>query len=233
MANDSKTSDLEKAAAARASLRFVRDGMTLGLGTGSTAAHAVRFLGEQVRAGLKVRGIPTSVHTQELAASLGIPLTTLDECQQIDVDIDGADEFDPQLHLIKGGGGALLREKIIASASRQVVIIADSSKQVAVLGEFPLPVEVIAFAQPLVAKRITALGATVKLRQDTKGNPFITDEGHHILDCSFGQIPDPPTLARTLSDMPGVVEHGLFIDLATVVLCAKGENVAELRRKNK
>jgi ribose 5-phosphate isomerase A len=102
-----------------------------------------------------------------------------------------------------------------------------------VLGEFPLPVEVIPFAQPLVAKRITALGATVKLRQDTKGNPFITDEGHHILDCSFGQIPDPPTLARKLSDMPGVVEHGLFIDLATVVLCAKGENVAELRRKNK
>jgi ribose 5-phosphate isomerase A len=233
MANDSKTSDLEKAAAARASLRFVRDGMTLGLGTGSTTAHAVRFLGEQVRAGLKVRGIPTSVHTQELAASLGIPLTRLDECQQIDVDIDGADEFDPQLRLIKGGGGALLREKIIASASRQVVIIADSSKQVAVLGKFPLPVEVIPFAQPLVAKRITALGATVKLRQDTKGNPFITDEGHHILDCSFGQIPDPPALARKLSDMPGVVEHGLFIDLATVVLCAKGENVAELRRKNK
>ena len=233
MANDPKTSDLEKAAAARASLPFVRDGMTLGLGTGSTAAHAVRFLGEQVKAGLKIRGIPTSVHTQELAVSLGIPLTTLDECQQIDVDIDGADEFDPQLHLIKGGGGALLREKIIASASRQVVIIADSSKQVAVLGKFPLPVEVIPFAQPLVAKRITALGATVKLRKDAKGNPFVTDEGHQILDCSFGQIPDPPALARKLSDMPGIVEHGLFIDLATVVLCAKGENVTELRRKNK
>jgi ribose 5-phosphate isomerase A len=233
MANDPKTSDLEKAAAARASLRFVRDGMTLGLGTGSTAAHAVRFLGEQVKAGLKIRGIPTSVHTGELAASLGIPLTTLEECQQIDVDIDGADEFDPQLHLIKGGGGALLREKIIASASRQVVIIADSSKQVAVLGKFPLPVEVISFAEPLVAKRITALGATVKLRRDAKGNIFITDEGHHILDCSFGQIPDPPALARKLSDMPGVVEHGLFIDLATVVLCAKGESVTELRRKNK
>jgi ribose 5-phosphate isomerase A len=233
MANDPKTSDLEKAAAARASLRFVRDGMTLGLGTGSTAAHAVRFLGEQVKAGLKIRGIPTSVHTGELAASLGIPLTTLDECQEIDVDIDGADEFDPQLNLIKGGGGALLREKIIASASRQVVIIADSSKQVAVLGKFPLPVEVIPFAQPLVAKRVTALGATVKLRRDAKGNPFVTDEGHHILDCSFGQIPDPPALARKLSDMPGVVEHGLFIELATVVLCAKGENVTELRRKNK
>jgi ribose 5-phosphate isomerase A len=231
MANDPKTSDLEKAAAARASLRFVRDGMTLGLGTGSTAAQVVRLLGEQVRAGLKIRGIPTSVHTGELAASLGIPLTTLDEVQQIDVDIDGADEFDPQLNLIKGGGGALLREKIIASASRQVLIIADSSKQVAVLGKFPLPVEVIPFAQPLVAKRIAALGAGVKPRKDAQGNIFVTDEGHHILDCSFGQIPDPPALARKLSDMPGVVEHGLFVDLASVVLCAKGDSVAEFRRK--
>jgi ribose 5-phosphate isomerase A len=233
MANELKQSDLEKEAAARASLRFVRDGNVVGLGTGSTAAYAVRFLGEQVRAGLKIRGIPTSVHTGELATSLGIPLATLDECQQIDVDIDGADEFDSQLNLIKGGGGALLREKVIASASRQVVIIADSSKQVAVLGKFPLPVEVIPFAQPLVAKRISALGSSVKLRRDVKGNPFVTDEGHHILDCSFGQIPDPPALARILSDMPGVVEHGLFIDLATVVLCAKGQNVAELRRSPK
>jgi ribose 5-phosphate isomerase A len=230
MANELKQSDLEKEAAARASLRFVHDGNVVGLGTGSTAAYAVRFLGDQVRAGLKIRGIPTSVHTRDLAASLGIPLTTLDECQQIDVDIDGADEFDPQLNLIKGGGGALLREKIIASASRQVVIIADSSKQAAVLGKFPLPVEVIPFAQPLVAKRITVLGASVKLRQDAKGNAFVTDEGHHILDCHFGQIPDPPALARKLSDMPGVVEHGLFINLASVVLVAKGENVTELRR---
>jgi ribose 5-phosphate isomerase A len=229
--NEPKQSDLEKEAAARASLRFVRDGDIVGLGTGSTAAYAVRFLAERVREGLKIRGIPTSVQTKELAASLGIPLTTLDECQQIDVDIDGADEFDSQLHLIKGGGGALLREKIIASASRQVVIIADSSKQVAVLGKFPLPVEVIPFAQALVAKRIGALGATVKQRQDAKGKPFVTDEGHHILDCGFGQIPDPPALARVLSDMPGVVEHGLFINLATVVLVAKGENVAELRCK--
>jgi len=233
MANDPRTSDLEKAAAARASLRFVH-GNIVGLGTGSTAAHAVRFLGERVRAGLQIRGIPTSVHTRDLATSVGIPLTTFDEIQPIglqpiDVTIDGADEFDAHLRLIKGGGGALLREKIIASASKQVVIIADSSKQVAVLGKFPLPVEVIAFAQSLVAARITALGATVKLRQDAKGNPFVSDEGHHILDCSFGQIPDPPSLARTLSDMPGIVEHGLFIDLATVVLVAKGETVAELR----
>jgi ribose 5-phosphate isomerase A len=236
MANDLKASDLEKQAAARASMGFVRDGNIVGLGTGSTAAHAVRFLGERVHAGLKIRGIPTSVHTKELATSMGIPLTTLDEVQQIglqpiDVTIDGADEFDPQLNLMKGGGGALLREKIIASASRQLVIIADSGKQVAVLGKFPLPVEVIPFAQALVAKRIAALGATVKLRRDAKGNAFISDEGHHILDCSFGQIPDPPALARTLSDMPGVVEHGLFIDLATVVLCATGESVAEIRRK--
>jgi len=228
--NDLKKNDLEKEAAARASLRFVRDGNIVGLGTGSTAAYAVRFLGERVQAGLKIRGIPTSVQTKELATSLGIPLTTLDEFQQIDVTIDGADEFDPQLNLIKGGGGALLREKIIASASRQLVIIADSSKQVAVLGKFPLPVEVIPFAQPLVAKRIASLGATVKLRQDANGNPFVSDEGHHILDCSFGQIPDPPAMARMLSDMPGVVEHGLFIDLATVVLMAKGEKVTEFRR---
>jgi len=235
MVNDPKTTDLEKEAAARASLAFVREGNVVGLGTGSTAAYAVRFLGERVRAGLKIRGIPTSVHTKELATSLGIPLTTLDEFQQtdfqgIDVTIDGADEFDPQMHLIKGGGGALLREKIIASASLQLVIIADSSKQVAVLGKFPLPVEVIPFAQPLIARRIAALGATVKLRQDAKGNAFVSDEGHHILDCSFGQIPDPPALARTLSDMPGIVEHGLFIDLATVVLMAKGEKVTEFRR---
>jgi ribose 5-phosphate isomerase A len=229
--NDLKKGDLEKAAAARASLRFVHEGNIVGLGTGSTAAYAVRFLGERVRAGLKIRGIPTSVQTKQLATSVGIPLTTLDEFQQIDVTIDGADEFDPQLRLTKGGGGALLREKIIAFASRQVVIIADSSKQVAMLGRFPLPVEVIPFAQRLLAKRIAALGATVKLRQDAKGNPFVSDEGHHILDCSFGQIPDPPALARQLSDMPGVVEHGLFIDLARVVLMAKDEKVTEFRRE--
>src|SRR5689334_9133856 len=136
----------EKEAAARASIEMVRDGDIVGLGTGSTAAYAVRFLGERVRAGLKIRGIPTSIHTRELAASIGIPLTTLDEFQEIDVTIDGADEVDPELRLIKGGGGALLREKIVASASRKLVIIADSTKQVATLGKFPVPVEVIKFA---------------------------------------------------------------------------------------
>lgn len=223
--------DKEKEAAARASVRFVNDGDVVGLGTGSTAAYVVRFLGERVQAGLKIVGIPTSVRTKELAASLGIPVTTLDECLQIDVAIDGADEFDPKLQLIKGGGGALLREKIIASASRQFVVIADSSKQVAVLGAFPLPVEVIPFAEALVAKKIAALGAKVNLRQSPDGKPFITDEGHHILDCRFGQIPDPPALARKLSDTPGVVEHGLFINMATVVLMGKGDEVEEFRRE--
>jgi len=226
-----KKSAQEKETAARASLRFVQDGNIVGLGTGSTAAYAVRFLGERVRDGLKIQGIPTSTQTKELAAKVGIPLTTLDQFQQIDVTIDGTDEFDPQLNLIKGGGGALLREKVIASASRQVVIIADASKQVPVLGKFPLPVEVIPFAEALISKRITALGASVKIRSSPNGSPFVSDEGHHILDCSFGQIPDPPALARLLESMPGVVEHGLFIGLATVVLIAKSDEVQEFRRK--
>ena len=146
--------DREKEAAARASVKLVRDGDIVGLGTGSTAAYAVRFLGERVHAGLKILGIPTSIHTQEMATSLGIPLTTLDEFQTIDVTIDGADELDPELRLIKGGGGALLREKIVASASRKLVIIADSSKQVPTLGRFPVPVEIIKFAETLVGEAI-------------------------------------------------------------------------------
>jgi ribose 5-phosphate isomerase A len=218
----------EKELAARASLRFVQDGQIVGLGTGSTAAHVVRLLGERVREGLKIKGIPTSSRTRELAVSAGIPLTTLDEFQQIDVTIDGADEIDPELRLIKGGGGALLREKVVASASKKLVIVADSSKQVATLGRFPLPVEVVGFAQALVAKKIQALGATVKLRQSGDGKPYLTDEGHHILDCSFGRISDPPALARVLSDMPGVMEHGLFIGMASVALIGKGEEVIEV-----
>ncbi len=222
--------DEEKQAAARASLRFVNQGNIVGLGTGSTAAYAVRLLGERARAGLNIQGIPTSSATKELATSSGIPLTSLDEFQQIDVTIDGADEFDPQLNLIKGGGGALLREKIVASASKLLVIIVDSGKQVPVLGKFPLPVEVIAFAQALIQKNIEALGAKVKVRQAANGSPFVSDEGHHLLDCFFGQIPDPAALARKLETMPGVVEHGLFLGMADVVLLGKGSKVEELRR---
>lgn len=222
--------DLEKESAARASLGFVRDGHVVGLGTGSTAAFFIRLLGEQLKSGLRIRGIPTSLRSRELALSLGIPLTTLDECQEIDVTVDGADEVDPELRLIKGGGGALLREKIVASATKQLVIVADATKRVAVLGKFPLPVEVIPFAQALVTKRITGLGAKVTLRLEPGGKPFVTDENNHILDCHFGQIPDADGLGRQLSDMPGVVEHGLFIGMASTVLVAKGSEITELHR---
>jgi ribose 5-phosphate isomerase A len=222
--------DQEKEAAARASLRFVEDGQVVGLGTGSTAAYFIKLLGEKVRNGMRVQGIPTSDRSRELAESLGIPLTTLDECQEIAVTVDGADEVDPQLRLIKGGGGAMLREKIVASATKRLVIVADETKQVPVLGKFPLPVEVIEFAQALVAKRIKALGAQVSLRKNADGTPFVTDEKNHILDCRFGQIADADTLARQLSEMPGVVEHGLFIGMASVVLLARGSEIVELRR---
>jgi len=224
--------DQEKEAAARASLQFVKDGQVVGLGTGSTAAFFIKLLGEQVKNGLRIRGIPTSARSRDLALSLGIPLVTFDDVQEIAVTVDGADEFDPQLRLIKGGGGALLREKIVASATRQLVIVTDATKQVAVLGKFPLPVEVVPFAQALVARRIEAMGAKVSLRQDSSGQPYITDEKHLILDCSFGNIPDADGLSRQLSDMPGVVEHGLFIGMTSVVLMAKGNEVVALRRKD-
>ena len=222
--------DAEKEAAARASLKYVRDGQIVGLGSGSTASIAIRLLGERVRAGMRIRGIPSSIASQALAVQLGIPLMTFEEVQHIDVTIDGADEFDPALNLIKGGGGAMLREKIVAFASRQLVIVTDSSKQVAVLGKFPLPVEVITFAEPLIAKRISDLGAKVIQRQDKSGKTYVTDEGHHILDCHFGQIPNPAALARTLSDMPGIVEHGLFVGMTSVVVMAKSGSVEEFRR---
>jgi ribose 5-phosphate isomerase A len=222
--------DAEKEIAARASLKYVHDGQVVGLGSGSTATIAIRLLGERVRAGLKIRGIPSSVASRDLAQQLGIPLITFGDAQEIDVTIDGADEFDPALNLIKGGGGAMLREKVVAFASRQLVIVTDSSKQAAALGKFPVPVEVIGFAEPLIARKISDLGAKVVRRLDSAGKPYVTDEGHHILDCHFGQIPDPAALSRTLSEMPGVVEHGLFIGMASVVLMAKAGAVEEFRR---
>ena len=222
--------DQEKEAAARASLGFVKDGQVVGLGTGSTAAYFIRLLGEQVKKGLRIRGIPTSVRSGELASSLGIPLTTLDECQEIDVTVDGADEVDPQLRLIKGGGGALLREKIVASATKQLVIVADATKRVPVLGRFPLPVEVIKFAQAVVVKRMRRWARRLRCGVRRTVIRYLTDENNYILDCRFGQIPDADGLARRLSDMPGVVEHGLFIGMASVVLVANGSEIVELRR---
>jgi ribose 5-phosphate isomerase A len=221
----------EKLEAARVAIGFVRDGEVVGLGSGSTASIVIRLLAERVRSGLRIRGVATSAHSERLARKMGIPLTTLDKIQQIDVTIDGADEVDPQFRLIKGGGGALLREKIVASASRKMVIVADSSKCVRALGRFPLPVEIIPFAAALVKKNIAALGATVRLRKNAKGKPYVTDEGHYILDCHFGRISNPSVLARKLEQMPGVVEHGLFIGYADVVVIGRGPKVEVHRRR--
>ena len=224
MANES-----EKEVAGRAAAKLVHDGDVVGLGTGSTAYFAIIALGERVQAGLKIVGIPTSVKTADLARAAGIPLTTLDEHPEIDITIDGADEVGPNLNLIKGGGGALLREKIIASASKKMVVVADEGKVVPILGKFPLPVEIISFARAVLEKKIAALGAEPKLRRRPDGAPFITDNGNQILDCSFGKIQDPQALARKLEEMPGIVEHGLFIGLAKLALIGREDRVEEMR----
>ena len=229
-ANESDSRNQEKQIAARAAVDLVEAGSIVGLGSGSTSAYALRFLGERVREGLKIVGIPTSQQTKHLAEQHGIPLATLDEYPKIDIDIDGADEIDPQLNLIKGGGGAFLREKIIASVSRRFIVIADSTKQVKRLGKFPLPVEVVPFAQSLIKTQLEALGAKVSLRSYAYGNPYVTDEGHHILDCIFGEINDPPSLAEKLRHIPGVIEHGLFIGMAELALIGKDATVVQLRR---
>jgi ribose 5-phosphate isomerase A len=223
MANES-----EKELAGRAAAQLVHDGQVVGLGTGSTAYFTVIALGERVRAGLKITGIPTSIATADLARSVGIPLTTLDEHPVIDIDIDGADEIDPQLNLIKGGGGAHLREKVIAAAAKKMVVIADSGKVVEHLGKFPLPVEIVSFARSVVEKKIASLGASIKLRTRKDGSFYLTDNGNPILDCTFGRIEDPPALARTLNNIPGVVEHGLFIGLASMALVGRGDHVEEI-----
>ncbi|HTZ60702.1 MAG TPA: ribose-5-phosphate isomerase RpiA [Acidobacteriaceae bacterium] len=212
--------DTEKAAAARKSLEYVKDGMIVGLGSGSTATFAIRFLGEQVRQGLNIRGIPTSRASGELARSLNIPLTSFDETDHTDVTIDGADEVAPGLALIKGGGGALLHEKIVASSSRKLVIVADEHKMVEHLGHFPLPVEVIPFAAGPIRKQLENMGAHPMLRAAHDGSPYITDEGNYIYDCHYENILDPPALAQTLKSMTGVVEHGLFLGLASVAIIA-------------
>lgn len=226
MANES-----EKELAGRAAAKLVRDGDIVGLGTGSTAYFAVVALGERVKAGLKIVGIPTSIATADLARKVGIPLTRLDEHPEIDITIDGADEIDPRLNLIKGGGGALLREKVVASVTKKMVVVADSGKLVPALGKFPLPVEIIPFAQPVVERKLASLGASPKLRLNPDGQPFVTDNGNHILDASFGRISDPPSVARSLSETPGVVEHGLFIGMAKLALIGKGGAVRKVHKR--
>lgn len=223
--------DLKRDAALRA-LDLVETGMTLGLGTGSTAAHFVAALGARVRAGdLDVIGVPTSESTWRLAVEHGVPLTTLDETPELDLTVDGADEVDPRLRLIKGGGGALLREKIVAASSRRMVVIADGTKHVATLGRFPLPVEVVPFGHRATLMRIEAvlrdlgLAAAPRLRPGTGDGPYRTDGGNLIYDCGLGAIPDPEGLSAALSAIPGVVEHGLFIGLCTQAVIASRDGV--------
>jgi len=235
MADKIEGNDDERRRAAEAALDEVRSGMKLGLGTGRTAAHFVTALGERVRAGLSVVGVPTSEKAGKLAESEGIPLTTLDAEPALDLTVDGADEIDPELRLIKGGGGALLREKIIATASARMVVIVDAGKRVETLGAFPLPIEVVPFGLTATRRVIEAATARLGLSGDIalRGGaetPFVTDGGHHILDASFGRIPDPEALAAALVAVPGVVEHGLFLGLASMAIIGLDKGVERLSR---
>jgi ribose 5-phosphate isomerase A len=228
--------ELKRQAAARA-LEHVQDGMKLGLGTGSTAKHFVDLLGEKVRAGLKVIGVPTSEATRIQAEQCGIRLTTLDDIDRLDLTVDGADEIDPALNAVKGGGGALLREKIVAAASDRMIVIADETKWVDVLGRFPLPVEVIPFG--LAATQRAMAGAFAEsgvsgqmvLRKGKDGHVFVTDGGHWIVDAHLGQIADAPRLAGLLNPIPGVVEHGLFIGLASTAMLAGPQGIRVIERR--
>ena len=227
--------ELKRQAAGRA-LEQVCDGMRLGLGTGSTAKHFVELLGERVRAGLHVIGVPTSEATRADAQRCGIPLTTLDDIDRLDLTVDGADEIDPALDLIKGGGGALLREKIVAAASDRMIVIADDSKRVSTLGRFPLPVEVIPFGLSATRRAIervfseSDVSGQMFVRTGKDGHAFVTDGGHWIIDAHLGQIPDAPRLAGLLTSIPGVVEHGLFIGLASTAMLASSQGIRVFER---
>jgi ribose 5-phosphate isomerase A len=228
--------DQRKLEAAERALALVRPGMKLGLGSGSTAHHFVDLVGERVRAGLDVHCVATSEATAAQAKALGIPLATLDEILELDLTVDGADEIDPKLSLIKGGGGALLREKIVASASSRMVVIADSTKLVARLGAFPLPIEVVPFGLAATRRHIEhvfgELGLSGPIRLRGESSPFVTDGGHYILDCSLGAIADPEALSEILSPIPGVVEHGLFVGLARAAIIAGAAGVEVLGDPN-
>lgn len=231
--------DKAKFVAAKRAADLVEDGMRVGLGTGSTAAWLVRCLGDMVRKeGLKMRGVPTSARTAQLACEVGIEIITLDEARWLDITIDGADEFDGDLNLIKGGGGALLHEKIVATASDQMVVIADVGKEVGRLGAFPLPVEVIPFGwqttqalieETLISMDVLGRTATLRMNGDT---PFITDEGNHILDLHLQRIGNARQVALVLNQIPGVVENGLFIDICDTVVVGHGDGRVEIRDIN-
>jgi ribose 5-phosphate isomerase A len=221
--------DESKRQAAERSMMYVKDGMRVGLGTGSTAKHVLELLGERVRGGLNVVGVPTSHAAAALAAKVGIRLAGFAEVGELDIAIDGADEVGPDLALIKGGGGALLHEKIVATAAKQFVVVVGEGKVVPMLGTFPLPVEVIPFAAALVQRHLEALAANPVLRK-TGEEPYVTDEGNWIFDCHFGRIPDPPRTAAALRAIVGVVEHGLFLNVATRVIVADGQGITEMER---
>ena len=226
-----------KIRAAATALEHVEDGMRLGIGTGSTAEEFVRLLAEKVADGLRVEGVPTSERTARLCVELGVPLRSLDELPELDLTVDGADEIDPALNLIKGGGGALLREKIVASASSRMIVIADESKIVDTLGAFPLPIEINPFGQAAtriaVEKLASRMGLSGEMKLRASGDGlFSTDGGHLILDASFGRIPDAEALAGALNSIPGVVEHGLFINMATLAVIA-GPSGARTLQANK
>jgi ribose 5-phosphate isomerase A len=224
--------DQRKRQAAERALQLLKPGMKLGLGSGSTARQFVDLVGERVKAGLDVRCVATSEATAEQAKALGIPLATLEEIPELDLTVDGADEVDPRLNLIKGGGGALLREKIVASASKRMVVIADSTKLVPRLGAFPLPIEVVPFGLAATRRHIerafAKLGLAGPMRVRGDSSPFITDGGHYILDCSLGAIAEPEALSEILSPIPGIVEHGLFVGLARAAIIAGPEGVEVL-----
>ncbi|NBC88690.1 MAG: ribose-5-phosphate isomerase RpiA [Alphaproteobacteria bacterium] len=237
MAAASPETDLRKTQAAEYALKLVEPGMRLGLGTGSTAAAFIDALGARVREGLEVRCVATSSATEAQAGALGIPLSPLDTLGELDLTVDGADEIDPALNLVKGGGGALLREKIVAMASQRVVIIADDSKLVERLGPFPLPIEVEPFGAHFTLGMIEIIGreagchGEVSLRTSTDGL-FRTDGGHYIADCAFGAIPDPALLGDMLTMAPGVIEHGLFIGIADAALIAGADGVRVIEAAN-
>jgi ribose 5-phosphate isomerase A len=222
--------DHAKELAAQKALEFIQDGMIVGLGSGTTATRFIKLLGERVQQGLKVRGIPSSRNSEVLAKSLAIPIIDFHQTSEIDVTIDGADEIAPGLALIKGGGGALLREKIVASASKKFIVVADSSKIVEHLGKFPLPIEVIPMAAPLVATKLRAMGIRPQIRPATSGGDYITDEGNLILDCACGEIEDPQSLAASIRAIVGVVEHGLFLNMADLAIVSSEREIRLLSR---